>query len=78
VIQRIRISRVRPDLTTEQVFAFRIAGDQTVAEAIGHALQTRWMEAHPGVPTVMLLDWPNADELGDQVVFDKPPYFTWH
>jgi len=71
MIHRVRVSRVRPDLTTEQVFAFRMAGTQAEAEEYGHRLQTRWMELNPGYATVMVLDWPTSAELGEQHVM--PP-----
>lgn len=77
MIHRIRVSRVLPDLTTQQVFAFRIAGTQVAAEALGHSLQTRWMELNPGVPTVMQTDWPTPDELGTTHSFTRPDYFVW-
>lgn len=79
MIHRVRVSRVLPDLTVEQVFAFRVnTNDQREAEALGHRLQTRWMELNPGHATVMNLDWPTADELGDKHVMPPmPTYFVW-
>lgn len=64
LIHRVRVSRVLPDLTTQQVFVFRMAGDQLYAEAYGNALRTRWMELNPGQATVMTTDWPTSEELG--------------
>lgn len=77
MIHRIRVSRVLPDLSIQQVFVFRCAGTQADAEAMGHQLQTRWMEQNPGVPTVMVTDWPTPEELGDTHSFARPDYFTW-
>lgn len=73
MIHRIRVSRVLPDLTSEQLFAFRMAGTQDEAEAFGHRLQTRWMELNPGHATVMTTDWPSSDELGGKHVMPKRP-----
>lgn len=67
MIHRIRIMRILPDFSTEQVFVFRVAElDQLKAEELGHRFQTRWMELHPGIPTQMVLDWPTAYELGQE------------
>jgi hypothetical protein len=73
MINRIRVARVLPDLTTEQVFAFRMAGTQDDAEAFGHRLQTRWMELNPGHATVMSTDWPTSEELGGNHVQPARP-----
>lgn len=78
MIHRVRVVRIRPDMSTEQVFAFRMAGTQSDAEAFGHQLQTRWMEQNPGHATAMVLDWPTPDELGEtHALPSKPAYFTW-
>lgn len=77
LIHRITVSRVLPDLTTEQLFAFRMAGDQQEAEAYGHLLQTRWMELNPGYPTVMVTDWPTSEELGQKLhLRGRPEYLA--
>lgn len=73
MIHRIRIHRVLPDLTCEQLFAFRMGGTQADAEAFGHRLQTRWMELNPGHATVMNTDWPTAEELGQKHVMPGRP-----
>lgn len=73
MIHRVRVSRVLPDLTTEQLFAFRMAGSQADAEAFGHRLQTRWMELNPGHATVMNTDWPSSEELGGKHVMPARP-----
>lgn len=73
MIHRIRVSRVLPDLTTEQLFAFRMAGTQVEAETFGHRLQTRWMELNPGHATVMNTDWPTTEELGQKHVMPSRP-----
>lgn len=78
MIHRVRVVRIRPDMSTEQVFVFRVAGKQDDAEAIGHMFQTRWMEQNPGHPTAMVLDWPRPEELGDEHSLPPmPTYFTW-
>lgn len=64
MIHRVRVSRVLPDLTTEQVFVVRAAGDQTYVETYVEYLRTRWMELNPGQVTVMQTDWPTPEELG--------------
>lgn len=66
LIHRIKIFRLLPDLTTEQVVAFRMCGDQLDCEAFGHLWQTRWMEQNPGHATIMVTDWPTSEELGGQ------------
>jgi hypothetical protein len=71
MIHRVRVNQLLPDLTTRQVFAFRMAGTQQEAEDFGHRLQTRWMELNPGYATVMRVDWPTPDELGGHHV--QPP-----
>lgn len=71
MIHRVRVSQLLPDLSTRQLFAFRMAGTQDEAEAFGHRLQTRWMELNPGYATIVRLDWPTSVELGGQHV--QPP-----
>ena len=67
MISRVRIMRINPDLSTEQVLVFRVSdSDQNNVEDLGHRLQTRWMELNPGVPTQMVVDWPRPAELGAQ------------
>lgn len=73
MIHRVRVSRLLPDLTSVQVFAFRMAGTQVEAEAFGHRLQTRWMELNPGHATIMTTDWPTSAELGGQHVMPERP-----
>lgn len=73
MIHRVRVSRVLPDLTIEQLFAFRMAGTQDEAEEFGHRLQTRWMELNPGHATVMNTDWPTPQELGQKHVMPTRP-----
>lgn len=71
MIHRVRVSYLLPDLTTRQVFTFRMAGTQQEAEDFGHRLQTAWMERNPGHATVMSTDWPSSAELGGEHV--QPP-----
>lgn len=73
MIHRIRVNRVLPDLTTKQVFSFRMAGKQEDAEAFGELLRTRWMEQNPGHATVMNTDWPTSAELGGKFVPPAAP-----
>lgn len=73
MIHRIRVSRLLSDLSSVQVFTFRMSGTQEEAEAFGNLLQTRWMELNPGHATVMLTDWPSPEELGQQYVMPAVP-----
>lgn len=78
MIHRVRVSRILSDMSTVQVFAFRMAGEQEDVDAFGHLLQTRWMEANPGHATVMTTDWPTQEELGQKwATPSAPPYFTF-
>lgn len=70
MIHRIRVNRLLPDGTEKQLFTFRIAGTPEQAEECGEQQRTRWMEANPGVPTTLVLDWPSSKELGGQFVFN--------
>ena len=68
MIHRVRVSRVLPDLSFEDVLVVRAAGDQQYVEAYVNSLRTRWMELNPGHVTVMRTDWPTPDELGTTCV----------
>jgi hypothetical protein len=72
VIHRVKIFRVNPDLTFTQVLTFRMAGTQDDAEALGHQLQSRWLELNPGHGSVMVTDWPRPAELGDTYASPSP------
>lgn len=71
MIHRVRISRVNPDMSETQVFAFRMGGTQDQAEHFGNRIRTRWMRANPGFATTMNTDWPNSHELGGDHVMPK-------
>lgn len=73
LIHRVRVSRVLPDLSLEQVFVVRAAGDQEYVESYVNSLRTRWMELNPGQVTVMVTDWPTPDELGSTTVPPNRP-----
>ena len=71
LIHRVRIKRVNADMSETDVFVFRMAGEQAVAEAFGNRLRTRWLVANPGWATTMSTDWPRSEELGGQHVMPK-------
>lgn len=78
LIHRIRVSRILPNMETEQVFAFRMAGTQDQAEAFGHQMQTIWMKRNPGHATTMTTDWPRPEELGDKYSLpSRPDVVRW-
>lgn len=78
LVHRIKILRILPDMSTEQVLAFRMCGDQLDCEAFGHQVQTRWMSLNPGHATIMVTDWPSSEELGEKRrPAPKPEYWSW-
>lgn len=78
MIHRVRINRLLPDGTERQISTFRIGGTQDQAHACGEQQRTRFMQANPGVPTTLSVDWPSSEELGGQFHFTydyvMPPY----
>lgn len=78
MIHRVRINRLMPDGTEKQISTFRIGGTQDEATACGEQQRTRWMEANPGVPTTLAIDWPSTEELGGNFHFRydyaQPPF----
>jgi hypothetical protein len=73
LIHRVKIVQVLPDLSTRQLVAFRMAGDQDDVEAFAHLVQTNWLRANPGYATIMIVDWPRTDELGERYVMPVTP-----
>ena len=73
LIHRVKILQVLPDLSTRQLVAFRMAGDQDDVEAFGHLVQTNWMRANPNYATIMIVDWPRSDELGERFALPSAP-----
>lgn len=72
MITRIRLSRIFPRGEIRQVWAFRVYATQDEAEKVGHALATRWMSLNPGVPTILVTDWPTSEEQGGDHEFAMP------